>query len=243
MVESWHVLRPSLLMAIAVAALGLASTTSAEVARHPCVPKSAEIRFRAADGTRLAGYRLGRGRTAVVLAHQSRGDACQWAGYAKRLARLRYLVIAFDFRGYGDSQTRGGRAALRLAADVAAAAKAARARGAQKVFLVGASMGGTAVLAAAVNVRPPVDGVVSLSGPAVFSGIDALKLAPRLTVPALYVVGERDSDFAPDARRLYDATASTDKALRVLPVGLHGVELVRSNRDARAIVEGFIRAR
>jgi pimeloyl-ACP methyl ester carboxylesterase len=242
MLESWHVLRLSVIIAIALAALGVAGTTSAEVARHPCVPKSAEIRFRAADGTRLAGYRLGKGRKAVVLAHQSRGDACQWSSYAKRLARLGYLVIAFDFRGYGDSQTRGGRAAFRLAADVAAATRAARARGAQKVFVVGASMGGTAVLAAAANIRPTVSGVVNLSGPAFFTSLDALKLAPRLTVPALYVVGQFDSDFVPDAQRLYDAAASADKAIHVLPIAQHGVDLVRSDARARALVEDFIRS-
>ena len=236
-------LRLSVIVAVALAALAAAATTSAEVARHPCVPKSAEIRFRAADGTRLAGIRLGRGRKAVVLAHQSRGDACQWAGYAKRLARLGYLAIAIDFRGYGDSQTRGGRAAGRLPADITAAAKVARARGAQKVFAIGASMGGTAVLAAAANIRPRLSGVISLSGPAVFTYMDALRSAPRLTAPALYLVGRDDSDFVPDAQRLYEATAAADKAVHVLPVGYHGVELVRSDAQARALVEGFLRSR
>lgn len=243
MLESWHVLRLSPIIAAALAALAVAGTTSAEVARHPCVPKPAEIRFKAADGTRLAGYRLGRGRKAVILAHQVRGDACQWSAYAKRLARLGYLVIAFDFRGYGDSQTRGGRAAGRLAADVGAAARTARARGAQKVFAVGASMGGTAVLVAGVNTRPLLNGVISLSGPAVFSSMDALRSAPRLTVPTLYVAGQFDPDFAADAQRLHDATASADKALHVLPVGHHGVDLMRSDAQARALVEDFIRSR
>jgi pimeloyl-ACP methyl ester carboxylesterase len=242
MMESSHVIRLSLIIAIALAVIGAAGTASAEVARHSCVPTSAEIRFQAADGTRLAGYRLGRGRTAVLLAHQVRGDACQWAGYARRLARLGYLVIAFDFRGYGDSQARGGRAAGRLAADVAAAAKVARGRGAHKVFAIGASMGGTAVLAAGANIRPHLSGVISLSGPATFSSIDALNSVRRLTVPVLYVVGEFDSDFALDARRLHDATASADKSIRVLPVGLHGVDFVRSATQARALVEGFIRS-
>jgi pimeloyl-ACP methyl ester carboxylesterase len=206
------------------------------------VPKSAEIRFRAADKTRLAGFRLGRGTTGVVLAHQSRGDACQWVGYARRLSRLGYLVIAFDFRGYGDSQTRGGRAAGRIAADVAAAAKAARARGARKVFAVGASMGGTAALAAGVNTRPLLNGVVNVSGPAAFVWIDDMKLVPKLTVPVLYAVGRDDADFAIDAQKLYDATGSTDKALHVLPTGAHGVDLMRSNAEARSLVEGFLRS-
>ena len=103
-------------------------------------------------------------------------------------------------------------------------------------------MGGTAVLVSGANVRPPLSGVISLSGPAVYPGLDALKSAPRLTVPTLYVVGQLDSDFVPDAQRLYDATASHDKAVQVLPVGHHGVDLVRFDTRARALVEGFLRS-
>jgi pimeloyl-ACP methyl ester carboxylesterase len=244
MMKSSHMPRPLLITIAIVAVAGAVAggRASAEVARHPCVPRSAEIRFKAVDGTRLAGYRLGRGRTAVLLAHQSRGDACQWAGYARRLAGQGYLVIAFDFRGYGDSQTRGGRAGQRLAADVAAAAKAARSRGARKVFAVGASMGGTVVLAAAANIRPALSGVISLSGPASFGSIDALKIVPRLSVPTLYVVGQYDADFVPDAQQLYGATGAKDKAIHILPVGSHGVDFVRSDPPARALIEGFLRA-
>jgi pimeloyl-ACP methyl ester carboxylesterase len=242
MLESSHVIRLLTIVALALAAAGSTGGASAEVARHPCVPKSAEIRFKAADGTRLAGYRLGRGRTAVVLAHQSRGDACQWSAYSKRLARLGYLVISIDFRGYGDSQYRIGRAANRLAADVAAATKVARARGARKVFAFGASMGGTAALAAAANIRPQLSGVVSLSAPAVFSSMDALKVAPKLTLPVLYVVARSDADFAVDAQRLYDATASSDKAIHILPVGGHGVDFVRSDTEGRRLLERFLRS-
>jgi pimeloyl-ACP methyl ester carboxylesterase len=243
MIESCQMARLAMLLIALATVAGLAGQATAEVSRHSCVPKRAEIRFKAADGTRLAGIRLGRGRTAVVLAHQSRGDACQWASYARRLAGMGYLVIAFDFRGYGDSQARGGRAANRLSADVTAAARAARARGARKVFALGASMGGTAAIAAGVHTRPLLTGVISLSAPAVFGSVSAIDVAPRLTVPVLYIVGQFDQDFAADAQRLYDATAATDKVIHVLPVGGHGVELMRLDPQARGIVERFIRSR
>jgi alpha-beta hydrolase superfamily lysophospholipase len=45
---------------------------------------------------------------------------------------------------------------------VTAAVKLVCARGARKVFLVGASMGGAAVVVAGANTRPTVTGVVSL---------------------------------------------------------------------------------
>jgi pimeloyl-ACP methyl ester carboxylesterase len=242
MLESWQMLRLALIVTALAAATGVVGRASAEVTRHTCVPKAAEIRFTAADGTRLAGYRLGRGRTAVVLAHQTRADACQWGSYARRLAGRGYLVIAFDFRGYGDSQTRNFRASGRLAADVAAAARAARQRGAQKVFAIGASMGGTAVIAAGAHARPHLSGVVSLSAPASFGVVSAINAAPKLTVPVLYVAGQFDADFPADAQRLYDATASTDKAIHILPDGRHGVDYVRSDTRARSLLEAFIRS-
>jgi alpha-beta hydrolase superfamily lysophospholipase len=242
MLESWHMLRLALIVTALSVAMGAVGQASAEVARHPCVPKAAELRFKAADGTRLAGYRLGRGKTAVVLAHQTRADACQWGSYARRLAGRGYLVIAFDFRGYGDSQTRGFRAASRLSADVAAAARAARQRGAEKVFAVGASMGGTAVIAAGAHARPQLSGVISLSGPASFGVVSAINAAPKLTIPALYVAGQFDADYAADAQKLYDATASTDKAIHILPDGRHGVDFVRSDTRARSLLEAFIRS-
>lgn len=61
-------------------------------------------------------------------------------------------------------------------------------------------------------------------------------------MPVLYVVGQQDADFVPDAQNLYAATRSADKSLQVLPVGLHGVDLMRSDPQARALVEGFLRS-
>jgi pimeloyl-ACP methyl ester carboxylesterase len=247
--DDWHnsLVTRRASIAIGIGAIVLAVASGAQPAasdstRQTCVPKSAEIRFRAADGTRLVGYRLGRGKTAVVLAHERRSVGCQWGGYAKRLVRRGYVVLAFDFRGHGDSQSRAGRAGGRLAADVVAAVRVARARGAQKVFVLGASMGGTAALAAAATIKPPLAGVISASGPATYQWIDARAVVPRLTVPVLYVVGQHDGGggFAADAQELFDATASADKRLEILPVSNHGVSLVTRNLTARGLVESFM---
>ena len=91
---------------VAVVAL-LAGSASAQnrTVLHGCA-KQGEIRFRAADGLRLAGHRFGRGKTAVVFAHEARGGACQWIPFARALAKRGYLTIAFDFRGYGGRRRR-----------------------------------------------------------------------------------------------------------------------------------------
>ena len=175
-------MRRAFLLVVVLAVAASTAGAATQRTEHACVA-GAEIRFSAADGTKLVGHRFGKGTTAVILAHQSEGDLCDWAPYARRLASKGYFVFPIDFRGYGLSQTRTGAAATRFPSDLAAATKALRKLGKKKIYLVGASMGGLASLVAAANVTPPVTGVVSVSGPARFRGMDALKSAPRLRVP------------------------------------------------------------
>jgi pimeloyl-ACP methyl ester carboxylesterase len=219
----------------AASAVGGVARTSADA----CTPRAGDVRFRASDGTRLVGHRFGKGRIAVVLAHESRGSLCDWVPYAKRLAGRGYFALPFDFRGYGESQSGGARSS-RFDLDVEAAAKEARALGARKVFLVGASIGGSAALAAAAATRPPVAGVVSVSGAADLVG--ALDAAKRLTVPVLYLAGRFDPQFAADARRLYATTAARDRKLDIIGRGEHGTELVDASPKARSAIESFLRS-
>jgi pimeloyl-ACP methyl ester carboxylesterase len=226
------------LVVIAAFVASTAGTGTAGRAWDGCTARSGDVRFRAADGTRLVGHRFGRGRTAIVLAHQRPGDLCQWRSYSKRLDRLGYLAFAFDLRNYGQSQRRGYRSGEGPAADVAAAVKLVRRLGARKVFLVGASLGGSAVLAAGANVAPQVDGVISVSGAADLA--NAVESVPRLRAPVLFLAGKYDVDFASEAQRLYDATASGDKTLKILLRGEHGTQLVGSSLSARRLIEGFV---
>jgi alpha-beta hydrolase superfamily lysophospholipase len=234
------------LLLLALFAAVAASTANGGVDRagYSCAP-GADVSFRAADGTKLVGHMFGAGKTAVILGHQANGSLCEWVSYARRLARLGYTAFAIDFRGHGLSQARTGAAGNRLASDLDAAAKLVRKRGKQKVFFVGASMGGIASLVAGANVKPAVDGVVSVSAPARFMGMNATASAARLRVPVLYLAAEGDDnagyDFSEDAREMYAATAAADKRLQVLPGAQHGVALVAGSAPARALIEGFLR--
>ncbi len=227
------------LLALAASTAGAAPQRSG----HECV-RGGELWFNAADGTKLVGHRFGKGTTAVILGHQSDGDLCEWLPYARRLAGKGYFVFPIDFRGHGFSQLRTGPAANRLASDLEAATKALRKLGKKKVFLVGASMGGIAALAAGASVRPPVDGVVSISSPARFMGMDAVASAPRLRIPVLYLAATGDDnagyDFSKDAEAMFAKTAAANKRLQLLPGSAHGVGLVAGSARAKALVEGFL---
>jgi pimeloyl-ACP methyl ester carboxylesterase len=229
---------------VIVAAAALAAVAGSSAPAYPGCAPGPDLHFRAADGTRLVGHRFGHGSKAVVLAHQYGGDVCEWAPYARRLASLGYTAIAFDFRGFGLSQHRTGDALIRYSADVSAAVKIARRLGARHVIIVGASIGGNAVIVAAANTRPLVDGVVSLSGPATFR-LDAVTAAKHLKVPVLYIAGTFDEGgiYRKDAETLYDATAVDDKTIEFVPSSEHGVQLVSRAGKARKLVEQFIRLR
>jgi esterase/lipase len=114
------------------------------------------------------------------------------------------------------------------------------------VVVVGASLGGIAGVVGAASLRPPVAGIVAVSAPAAIAGrLTALPSAARLRSPTLVVAAEQDKsapyDFAADAQRLYDATATTEKRLELVPGSLHGVALVAGSTRVRALLEAFLR--
>jgi pimeloyl-ACP methyl ester carboxylesterase len=229
-----------------LAALLLAASTAGAApqrAAHDCV-RGGELWFQAADGTKVVGHRFGSGSTAVILTHMSEGDLCDWVPYARRLAARGYFAFPIDFRGYGFSDT-PPTGLYRYTQDVAAAVKAVRRLGKRKVIVVGASMGGIAALAAAPSITPPLAGVVSVSSPARYRGMDGVASGKRLRVPALYLAARDDQnagyDFAADARSLHRAAASRKKRLELVPGSLHGIFLVGGSPAARGALERFLK--
>jgi pimeloyl-ACP methyl ester carboxylesterase len=222
-------------LALLVATAGSAHATQAA----GCVRSSdraTNVSFQAAGGARLKGAVLGRGSTGVVLAHTTNADRCQWLPFARELAKQGYRALVFDMRGYGAST---GITNTDPHLDVIAAAAELRRRGAKKIVLAGASMGGTGVVAAAPTIRPAVSGVVELSAPTLFSSANALAAAKKLRLPALFVAGRDDGDFAAATRALYRAAATKDKKLHIAPSSWHGVDLV-SLPAVRKLVLGFV---
>jgi alpha-beta hydrolase superfamily lysophospholipase len=237
-------MRRLLLLAAVLAVAASTAGAAPQRAGHDCLA-AGEVPFRAADGTKLVGHGVGTGTTAVILAHQSEGDLCDWLPYAKRLAARGYSAFPIDFRGYGFSD--GPSPSLyRYPQVLAASAKTLRTLGKKKIFVVGASMGGLAAVVAGANVTPPLAGVVSVSSPARFRGMDGVKAGRRLRVPALLLAATADDnagfDFSEDAKKLHRAAAAKDKRLELLPGSQHGIALVAGSARARASIEGFLKA-
>jgi pimeloyl-ACP methyl ester carboxylesterase len=191
------------------------------------------VAFRTDDGVVLGGWIWPGGRTAVVLSHMFGTDQSIWADLARLLAGRGYTVLTYDFRGVGRS---GGRLVIaEVDRDVLAAVRHVRGRGARRVVLIGASMGGTASLVAAA--RTPVHGVVVLASGTQFAGLNARPHLPGLRVPKLFIVGSGDHPFHDSARYMH-RVSPPPKHLVVLPTSAHGTYMLQTPH--RAAVESAI---
>ena len=125
----------------------------------------------------------------VILSHMRPNDQTAWYPFARELADAGYAALTFDFRGYGESQE--SKDDSKLDDDLSAALRYMRERGKKQVFLVGASMGGTASLIVAG--QEAIEGVISISAPSEFQGHDARKAIAEIDAPLLLIASEDDT--------------------------------------------------
>jgi pimeloyl-ACP methyl ester carboxylesterase len=201
---------------------------------------------------------VGTGPAGVVLVHEYPADLCGFWPFAVYLSHKGMRVLDLDVRCFGLSTCPDGNAKANVIDDVAAAAGELRRHGVKRVALIGASMGGAAVLVAGAKLRPPVAAVVSLSGESDPSNLVGLPVhtlnagaaVARLTIPTMFVVatGDRYATVG-ETRAMYRATRAADKRIEVLSgpdTGLHGWELLsdsggQSWTPVAARVAAFVR--
>ena len=172
----------------------------------------------------------GKNSVAVVLSHMQPNDQTAWFDFAQELADNGYAALTFNFRGYGDS---GGQQDFgKLDDDLAAAVRYLHDRGKQQVFLVGASMGGTTSLVVAAQ-GSAIEGVVAVSALAQFEGQDALKAAPNVTVPKLFLASQGDEAAVLSLNELLEATAEP-KDSQIYPGNAHGTNMFQPDQSEAA---------
>lgn len=100
------------------------------------------------DGGTIYADLCGKGERGVVLAHGGRFTKESWEPQAQVLAQAGYRVLAFDFRGFGQSPRSPNDASPHL--DVLAAVRYLRQTGAKNVTVIGGSFGGGAAADATI---------------------------------------------------------------------------------------------
>lgn len=190
-----------------------------------------EVTFVTADGVTLGGTLFGTGDTAIVLSHMFPTDQTSWHPFAQTAADQGYLVLAYDFRGYGAS---GGEQDIpAIDQDVRAAYDFVRAQGAQRVVLIGASMGGTASIKMAAALGDDVAGLVVLSSPQEFNGLEVTQAdLDALSMPSLWMSARTDM-VTPALEGMFDKAAG-DKSLWIFEgSGAHGTFIFDAPLDGQ----------
>ncbi|MDI6858484.1 MAG: alpha/beta fold hydrolase [Dehalococcoidia bacterium] len=228
----------ALLPLIAIAAAVFLSCGDDEEATPTPAPLTSEkVSFHTEDGITIRGHLFGDGDVAVILCHMRPSDQTSWYPFAEELADAGYAALTFDFRGYGESD---GEQELSLVdLDVEAALRAMRERGHDTVYLVGASMGGTASLMVAA--REEVAGVVAISAPAQFEGLNAEEVIAEVGEPKLFIAAEGDASATTSLETLFEL-APEPKEQRVFGGSAHGTALLEEEHAAevKAAITSFL---
>lgn len=184
------------------------------------------VSFETSDGRTLTGRLFGSGRVGVVLAHMFPSDATSWYPAARQIAEAGYLTLAFNFRGYGNSE--GPKSVAKTPIDVEAAGDFLDEQGAKRYAYVGASMGGTAALVASTTQKPLA--VVTLSAPLRFMGLDAAVITVQVQRPVLLMASQDDEPAIASIDDLERALPNADTKIYAGPA--HGTELLDARPEA-----------
>lgn len=159
-------------------------------AQTPPANAPRDVQLQTDDGRTLAATLLPGGDTWILLGHQNNADRGDWHPLDTDLQAAGYSVLAWDFRGFGDSDD-GDLGDIEH--DWLAAITYASAQGARRIVGVGASMGGTSALVAA-SMDDRMQGVVTISAPDQFRGLDATQGMKSVNGPLIFIAGDDDDD-------------------------------------------------
>ncbi|GLV56395.1 hypothetical protein KDH_32360 [Dictyobacter sp. S3.2.2.5] len=197
---------------------------------------SSMVHFKTSDNVTLAGslYKPQTTSTSksskifVICSHEMGRTKEIWkdSGMPQRLAALGYYALAYDFRGNGDSE--GAPDTSILDTDLKAALAFVQTQGAEKVVLLGSSMGGTASLKVAAHTN--VAAVITLSSPEMFSTEVTDADVKAIKAPKLFINSEGDS-YVDDTTHMHQV-AGPPKEIHIYPGNQHGIAIFGTENSA-----------
>jgi predicted alpha/beta-hydrolase family hydrolase len=204
--------------------------------------RAGKVSFVAEDGMKLSGTMfMGEGAKdiGVVLAHMGAHGADQrsWTSFAQTIAQRGFGALTFNFRADRSKLDRDVRAAVGFLRD----------QDYQRIVCMGASVGGTASLKAAVDTD--LAGVVVISslwttGSGSTGGalIVSREDLAQLTLPKLFVTTDKDGNGVPATMKAMYEAAPEPKALKIFPGTVHGTDifLTPQGDEFRDLLVGFL---
>jgi uncharacterized protein len=211
----------------------------------PPTPTARAVTFSAAGDVTLMGTIYGGGATAVILSNMGDNDPSAWEAFAPLLAARGYTVLTYKFRYPTNSSTFNSGMANHTLDDLRAAITFVREQGAQKLILVGASLGGMATAKAAAIEKPTA--MVIIASPMNLSEFDfrvGQSELQAIIAPKLFIGSEGDKTVPlAETREMFELSPDP-KELHAYPGAAHGVHIFGTAHgdDLRQRLIAFITA-
>lgn len=193
------------------------------------------------DGVQIFGdYYAGTGSCGIVLLHMMPADRTSWHTLATKLQEAGFHVFAIDLRGHGQSaggpngyQTFSDAQHQQSLFDVETAVEFLRAKGAQKIYMAGASIGANLALQYAAEHKEVV-AVVLLSPGLDYHGIHAdiwmNNLKPDQAV--LLIASDDDVYSFTSVKALYERSSNLKtREVKLLTDAGHGTRMFDKNPE------------
>ena len=192
---------------------------------------SHSVTFDTADGATVSGELYGSGETAVIFSVMGN---CKpgWREFAQLTAAQGFMALTYQWRGCRESGSVDENEIQKFVEDARGAINFVRGQGAEKIILVGASLGGLA--SAKVAVETQASGLVVLASPPSIPqwGFEIEPADLNTDIPKLFITAENDNTVsADDSRDLYDLAAEP-KQWQTYPGTAHGTDLFDGENGA-----------
>ncbi|MBC8282786.1 MAG: alpha/beta hydrolase [Nitrospinae bacterium] len=218
-----------------------------------------DVYFQSDDGVKLHGWFVAspNARATLLWFHGNAGNLSHRLDNIQRLLPLNLNIFIFDYRGYGRSEGEPDEKGIYKDSQ-AAYNKVLELEGVsvESLFLFGRSLGGICAVETALNNK--AQGLILESvftsasdmsrkifpliplGWAIRSKLDAIGKVSQLTMPKLFLHGNRDEIVPFDlGRKLFDA-ASEPKTFYTIEGAGHNDTYIMGGRDYFSALDGFI---
>ncbi|HZJ22657.1 MAG TPA: alpha/beta fold hydrolase [Anaerolineales bacterium] len=188
------------------------------------------VTFDTEDGATIKGELYGTGRTAVIFSVMGN---CKpgWREFAQLTAAQGHMALTYQWRGCKANSV--DQALIqKFLEDTRAAITLVREQGAEKIILVGASLGGAA--SAKLAVESQASGLVVVASPPSISqwGFEIESADLNTDIPKLFITAENDNTVPAAATRALFDLAAEPREWQTYPGSAHGTDLFEGQSSA-----------